>query len=100
MTLSGRSGTPQPMVSKEAQMTPAARHSLRRREEGGSLSLCRVPACAAIAGQFNCFDPNLHKQYQYQCFALLFETGFRIRNRIHWIHVLFGLADPHPLAVF
>ncbi len=39
-------------------MTPAARHSLRRREEGGSLSLCRVPACAAVAGQFNCFDPN------------------------------------------
>ena len=53
MTLSGRSGTPQPMVYKEAQMTPAARHSLRRREEGGSLSLCRVPACAAIAGQFS-----------------------------------------------
>ena len=92
MTLSGRSGTPQPMVYKEAQM--------RRREEGGSLSLCRVPACAAIAGQFNCFDPNLHKQYQYQCFALLFETVFRIRIRIHRIHVLFGLADPHPLAVF
>ena len=62
MTLSGRSGTPQPMVYKEAQMTPAARHSLRRREEGGSLSLCRVPACAAIVGEFNCFDPNLHKE--------------------------------------
>ncbi len=43
-------------------MTAAARHSLRRREEGGSLSLCGVPACAAIVGEFNCFDPNLLKE--------------------------------------
>ncbi len=55
MTLSGRSGTRQPMVYREAQMTAAARHSLRRREEGVSLSLCRVAACAVCAGQLNCF---------------------------------------------
>ncbi len=36
-------------------MTAAARHSLRRREEGVSLSLCRVAACAVSAGQLNCF---------------------------------------------
>ncbi len=148
MTRSGRSGTRQPMLYKEAKMTEAARHSLRRREEGGSLSLCRVPACAAIVGEFNCFDPNLHKEllpaplkpitwaashglpgstetaaspfpptffasgrlrirtvpYMFisvfcTSFGLfIFETVFRIRIRIHRIHVLFGLADPHPLV--